>query len=68
MPGRFREACSGDLGKLSGIVEVDETFMGGKSKNMHKSKRLNAGRGTVGKVPVVGARQRNGKVKAKPVT
>ncbi len=68
MLGRLREACSGDLGKLSGIVEVDETFMGGKSKNMHKSKRLNAGRGTVGKTPVVGARQRDGKVKAKPVT
>ena len=67
MLGRLREACSGDLGKLSGVVEVDETFVGGKSKNMHKSKRLYAGRGTVGKIPVVGARQRNGKVKAKPV-
>ena len=68
MLGRLREACSGDLGKLSEIVEVDETFVGGKSKNMHKSKRLKAGRGIVGKIPVVGARERNGKVKAKPVT
>ena len=70
MLGRLREACSGDLGKLCGVVEVDETFVGGKSKNMHTSNRLNGGRDTVGKTPVVGARQRNGKIgaKAKPVT
>ena len=67
MLGRLREACSGDLRKLSGIVEVDETFVGGRERNKHAGKRLNAGRGTVGKTPVIGARQRNGKVKPKPV-
>ena len=64
---RIREACSGGDFSLDRVVEVDETYVGGKSKNMHKAKRLNAGRGTVGKTPVVGARQRGGKVKATPV-
>ena len=64
---RIREACSGGDFSLERVIEVDETYVGGKSKNMHKAKRLNAGRGTVGKTPVVGARQRGGKVKATPV-
>ena len=43
MLGRLREACSGDLGKLSGVVEVDETFIGGRERNKHPSKRLRSG-------------------------
>ena len=47
---------------MSGTVEIDETYVGGKSKNMHTFKRAERirGRGGVGKQIVVGLRQRNG--------
>lgn len=46
---------------LDGIVEVDETFVGGKVSNKHNSKRKDAGRFD-NKTMVFGAVQRNGKV------
>ena len=67
MLGRLREACGGDIGKLSGVIEVDEVFIGGKERNKHASKKLNAGRGSVGKAAVLGMRQRGGKSVALPI-
>ena len=64
---RIREACAGGDFSLDRVVEVDETYVGGREHNKHASKKLRAGRGTVGKTPVVGARQRGGMVMAKPV-
>ena len=49
---------------LKGTVEVDETFVGGKEKNKHESKRRKAGRGAVGKAVVFGALERNGEFRA----
>lgn len=63
---RIRLAMQDDTsgGKLGGEVEVDETFIGGRARNMHAAKRKRLGisqsRSMIGKVAVMGLLQRHG--------
>ncbi|MDE3078245.1 MAG: transposase, partial [Chloroflexota bacterium] len=60
VPGQSKEVG------VSGEVEVDETFIGGKARNMHKSAKLRKFgerpmTGTVGKALVMGLPERHGR-------
>lgn len=59
---------AGTFGKLSGEVEVDETYIGGKARNMHPGTRRAKGRGTVGKAVVMGLLERHGEVRTQVVS
>ena len=57
---------TGSFNKLEGTVEVDESYIGGKARNMHAAKRrqMGQGRSTKDKTPVVGVLERQGHVRA----
>jgi transposase-like protein len=57
---------TGSFDKIDGEIEVDETFIGGKARNMHKDVRSRKITGTGGKdkAVVVGVLQRGGQVRA----
>ena len=68
---RIRKAMQiGSFMKLDGEVEVDETFIGGKARNMHKSKRDETITGTGGKdkTAVMGFLERGGKVETSVIS
>jgi transposase-like protein len=69
---RIRLAMQGEnAGTLSGEVEVDETYIGGKARNMHKDRKARMlsgkGGGTVGKTGVQGMLERGGKVRVQVI-
>ena len=71
MGHRIRAALQApEGGKLSGEIEVDETFIGGKARNMHAGRRerkIHGGTGVAGKTVVMGILERHGKVKTQIV-
>lgn len=72
MAHRIREAMTergiDPIGGAGKVVEVDETYVGGKEKNKHANKKTRAGRGAVGKSPVVSLVERNGRVRSMHVS
>lgn len=66
---RIRKAWEDESPMFAGPVEVDETYVGGKRANMHAWKRKQLeGRGTKGKAPIIGIRDREtGKIHSEVV-
>ena len=55
---RIRAALESTPNTFTGPIEADETFIGGKESNKHPSRKLNQGRGPVGKTSIAGIKGR----------
>lgn len=65
MTHQIRKLLQQGNGLLKGIIEADETYIGGQHKNKHKKQRemLNKkGTGAINKIPVLGMLERNGRI------
>ena len=52
---RIREAMVSEKPTMMGPLQNDEVYIGGRERNKHADRKLRAGRGTVGKQPVIGS-------------
>lgn len=63
--GLSDRSFSSPLGGRNKVVEADETYLGGKEANKHKSKRSRPGGGAKGKEAVFALVERNGKARSR---
>ena len=64
---RLKAACGHEAGILSGVIEIDETYLSGKERDKHNKDKRRARRGPVGKQAVLGMRERDGRAKTIPI-